>query len=110
MQYLFALGETVTEGTINVTLNWSVKPGQTFPVVKDTLDLCDQMVELHDPCPLSIGNHKEHYSGYFPQVYPKASQITMNIIFNVMLVHWRLCSKLLAFHQCSLYKCTYFFN
>ena len=81
---LYALGETVTEGTINVTLNWSVKPGQTIPIVKDTLDFCDLMVELNDPCPLSIGNHKDHYSGYFPQEYPKASQITINIIiFNV---------------------------
>ena len=30
MQYLFALGETVTEGTINVTLNWSVKQVRPF--------------------------------------------------------------------------------
>ena len=82
-QYLYALGETVTDGTVNLTLNWSVNSGQTFPVIKDTVDLCDQMVELRDPCPLSIGNHKEHYSGYVHEVYPKASQITMNKI----LVH-----------------------
>ena len=44
---LYALGETVTEGTINVTLNWSVKPGQTIPIVKDTLDFCDLMVPAH---------------------------------------------------------------
>ena len=76
--YIYALDETVNGGVFNLTVNWSVKPGQTFTLIKETLDLCDLMVDVKDPCPILPGHHKQHYSGDFPKIFPKASQVAMN--------------------------------
>ena len=40
--------EKVTGGSFNMTLTWSPKPGLTITLIKETLNLCDLMVDIAD--------------------------------------------------------------
>ena len=70
------IAEEVTGGSFNMTLTWSPKPGLTITLIKETLNLCDLMVDIADQCPLKSGNHSIHYHGDVPDIFPKASRAT----------------------------------
>ena len=48
--------ERVTGGSLNVTLTLSLAQDKTLTLLKETLNLCDLLTELHHPCPVSPGH------------------------------------------------------
>ena len=70
---IIIIGEKVTGGSINVTMKWLVNPGQVITIVKETLDLCDLMVDMGDLCPILVGTHILQYHDMILNIFPKAS-------------------------------------
>ena len=65
-------GEIVTGGFLNLTVRW--KPSESIPlltIVKEHLELCDQLVGMTLSCPVQQGQHNISYSEVVPSMLPK---------------------------------------
>ena len=68
--------ERVTGGSLNVTLTLSLAQDKTLTLLKETLNLCDLLTELHYPCPVSPGHFMFNKHDTVVTALPK---VTMHI-------------------------------